>query len=66
MSDSVAALKKEVVGFLSNHMKASNLANDEGMHACMLDAGNATYTVVHKNDLCLMTSSGHDGGSGLR
>ena len=30
VSDSVVSLKKEVVGFLSQHMAASNLANDEG------------------------------------
>ncbi|KAL3144169.1 hypothetical protein ABBQ32_003953 [Trebouxia sp. C0010 RCD-2024] len=29
VSDSVASLKKEVVQFLSQHMAASNLANDE-------------------------------------
>lgn len=28
-SDSIVNLKKEVVGFLSQHMAASNLANDE-------------------------------------
>ena len=30
VSDSVVSLKKEVVGFLSQHTAASNLANDEG------------------------------------
>ena len=30
VSDSVVHLKKEVVGFMSQHMTASNLANDEG------------------------------------
>ena len=30
ISDSIAGLKKEVVGFLSQHMAASNLADDEG------------------------------------
>ncbi len=30
ISDSIVNLKKEVVGFLSQHMAASNLANDEG------------------------------------
>lgn len=32
-SDSIVNLKKEVVGFLSQHMAVSNLANDEG-EAC--------------------------------
>jgi len=30
ISDSIVNLKKEVVGFLSQHMAASNLANNEG------------------------------------
>lgn len=30
ISDSIVGLKKEVVGFLSQHMAASNLADDEG------------------------------------
>ncbi|KAL0040542.1 hypothetical protein WJX77_010145 [Trebouxia sp. C0004] len=29
ISDSIVSLKKEVVGFLSQHMAASNLADDE-------------------------------------
>ncbi len=30
ISDSIVSLKKEVVGFLSQNMAASNLADDEG------------------------------------
>ena len=36
VSESVVSLKKEVVGFLSQHMAASNLANDEGITFCSL------------------------------
>ena len=59
VSESVISLKKEVVGFLSQHMAASNLASDEGTYPAVwqCDRESIPFIIQHTyTSLVLITT----------